>query len=88
VYFLIGEFSPKSENNGKLEFVFGIYGIWVIFSMKNPFISCLKSYFSAKSLVKFFQLKIQKLGVRQAEYQRYAGSTFGSVNFTCNDRHA
>jgi hypothetical protein len=28
--------------------------------MKNPFIGCLKSYFSAKSLVKFYQLKIEK----------------------------
>jgi hypothetical protein len=39
------------------------------FSMKNPFIGCLKSYFSAKILVKICPLKIQKRGVRQAEYQ-------------------
>jgi len=56
--------------------------------MKNPFIGCLKSYFSAKILVKICQLKIQKDGVRQAEYQLYAGSTFGSVNFMCNGQHA
>jgi hypothetical protein len=37
--------------------------------MKNPFIGCLKSYFSAKILVKICPLKIQKRGVRQAEYQ-------------------
>jgi len=51
VYFLIGEFSPESENNGKLEFLFRIYQIWVIFSMKNPFIGWLKSYFSAQIFV-------------------------------------
>jgi hypothetical protein len=37
--------------------------------MKNSSIGCLKSYFSAKILVKICPLKIQKRGVRQAEYQ-------------------
>ncbi len=54
-----------------MEFVFGICRTWVYFSMKNHFIVCLKSYFSAKILLKICHLKIQNHRVRQAEYHLY-----------------
>ncbi len=53
----------------RIGIVFRICWIGVIFSMKNLFIGCLKSYFSCKILVKICQFKIEKHGMRQAEYQ-------------------
>jgi hypothetical protein len=58
------------------------------FFHEKSFYRLLEIIFSAQISVQICQLKIQKHGVRQAEYQVYARSTFGSVNFTCNGQHA